>query len=124
MSQQSVNLEFPFAIVSQGHIEISALAAHKVQQLAECNVLFEHCGIADEHKPQARTGHRHVQLAVNQLSVLLKHVVGEKVKLVGLLDRKAVDDIVALTALIALDSVYRDVVKTGNAILVYLVAYG
>ena len=117
-------MEFPFAIISLGDIEISALAAHKVQQLAECNVLFEHCGIADEHKTQARTGHRHVQLAVNQLSVLLKHVVCEEIKLVGLLDRKAVDDIVALTALIAFDSVYRDVVKTRYAILVYLVADG
>ena len=121
---KSVNVEFPFAIVLQWHIEISALASHEIQQLAECDVFFEHCGIAYEHKPQARTSHRHVQLAVNQLSVLLKHVVCEEIKLVGLLDRKAVDDIVALAALIAFDSVYRDVVKTRYAILVYLVADG
>ena len=51
------------------------------------------------------TGHGHIQLSVDQLSILLKNVVCQEIQLIPLLDSEAIQDVISLTALVTLDGV-------------------
>ena len=116
--------KYPFAVFLCGDVNIPSLGAHKIEKIGEGDVHIEQYGIAYENEIQTSSGECHVQLAVDYHAILLKHVVGEEVELIGLLDGETIDDEVALTALITLHGVYRDVVQAGYAISVYLVAHG
>ena len=106
------------------NVHVSFLAFHELQQIIERIVLAQNVGISDEHEVQTCTRHRHVQLTVNHHSVLLEDVVGEEVQLVRLLYGEAIDDIVALAALISLHGVDGDVMENADAVAVDGSAYG
>ena len=117
-------IKIPLAVFLCGDIYISTLGTHIIEKIGESDVHIEQHGVAYENEIQTGAGESHVQLAVDYHAVLLKHVVGEEVELVGLLDCKTIDDEVALTALITLHGVDGDVVQARDAISVYLVAHG
>ena len=116
--------KYPIAIFLHGDIYIATFGAHKVEKIGEGDVHIEQHGVAYENEIKTGTGESHVQLAVDYHAVLLKHVVGEEVELIGLLDGETINDEVALTALITLHCVDGDVVQARDAISVYLVAHG
>lgn len=77
----------------------------------------EEPGVAREDEELARTGHGHVELAVDDQAVRVgEGVLGEEAELRRTLDRESIDDVLALTALIALDGVDGDVIGRDAAL--------
>ena len=86
-----------------------------LDELAEEGILTEHTGAACHKHLASGTGQGHVQFAVDQMAVLHKRVGGKEVQLVLAGDGEAVDDDIALRALIALHGVDADVEQFGYA---------
>ena len=86
-------------------------------QRAENRGRGEKPGVAREDEELARTRHGHVELAVDDRPVCVgESVLGEEAELRRTLDRESIDDVLALTALIALDRVDGDVVGRDAAL--------
>ena len=92
-------------------------------KLSENRIERQERGIANENEAFPCTGHGYIELAVDDVAVLHESVFGEEIELIFLLYCEAIDDVVALTALIAFHGVDGYVVKNGYAIAVYRVAY-
>ena len=88
------------------------------QQFFERGNGGEQVGVAEKQEVFSSARHGYVQFSINQCAILLKHGVGEEVQLVVLLDGETVEDIVALTSLVAFHGVDSDVVQCRDAVTV------
>ena len=77
-----------------------------LDECAEDGVLAEQVAVADEECLLARAGEGYVEFAVDEGAVIFEALAGEEVELVLALHGEAVDDDVALAALVAFHGVY------------------
>ena len=94
--------------------------ANSLNQTTVYLVQREDGGIANKYKLLTGTGKRHVQLSVYYCPLLHKGLAAEELELIGLANRKAIDDDIALAALVSLHRIHSDSVQFGYAQACYL----